>query len=206
MKENIKFVIRVMVIHVLTYLLCGVVFSALFDYTALYQQENINTFMRAVGSASSLIGPVMQVVRGLLFGLILLLLKDSIIGKKYGWLKLWAIIVGIGIINTPGPTPCSIEGIIYTQLPLEFHIKAAPRNTATNFAFLTFCCKPRKFYIPRAERKQNPTDFYCFGRCHVLALRCNPLPYSTSRDDGGNNRHRRICYHVCCGDFCVFGL
>ena len=52
MKENIKFVIWVMVIHVLTYLLCGVVFSALFDYTALYQQENINTFMRAVGSAS----------------------------------------------------------------------------------------------------------------------------------------------------------
>ena len=156
MKENIKFVIRMMVIHVLTYLLCGVVFSALFDYTALYQQENINTFMRAVGSASSLIGPVMQVVRGLLFGLILLLLKDSIIGKKYGWLKLWAIIVGIGIINTPGPTPCSIEGIIYTQLPLEFHIKAAPEILLQTLLFSLFVANPGNFKFPGLRENKIP--------------------------------------------------
>ena len=156
MKENIKFVIRVMVIHVLTYLLCGVVFSALFDYTALYQQENINTFMRAVGSASSLIGPVMQVVRGLLFGLILLLLKDSIIGKKYGWPKLWAIIVGIGIINTPGPTPCSIEGIIYTQLPLEFHIKAAPEILLQTLLFSLFVANPGNFIFPGLRENKIP--------------------------------------------------
>lgn len=117
MKEYIKFITRATAIHILTYLVCGVVFLTLFHYTELYQIGNVKYFMSPVGSFSSFLGSVFQIVRGLFFGFILLLLEENVIQKKHGWLRLWGIIVGIGIINTPGPAPCSIEGIIYTQLP-----------------------------------------------------------------------------------------
>lgn len=148
MKENMKFVSRVMFIHVLTYILCEGVFLVLFHYEEWYQQENIRSFMKPVGSSASLVGPVLQIVRGLLFGFILLLLKDSIIFKKHGWLKLWCIIAGIGIINTPGPAPCSIEGLIYTQLPLEFHIKGASEILIQPLLFSYLVATPVRFKIP----------------------------------------------------------
>lgn len=147
MKENIRFVCRILVIHVVTYLLCGIVFSALFHYDKLYQQENIKFFMRAVGGSSSVLGPLFQAMRGLLFGLILLLLKDSILPQKYGWLKLWIIIAGIGIINAPGPAPCSIEGLIYTRLPLEFHLKGAPEILIQTLLFSYFAAAPSKMKL-----------------------------------------------------------
>ena len=83
MKENIKFTTRVMVIHVLTYCVCGGVFLILFNYAELYQLGNVKYFMHPVGSFSNFLGPVVQIVRGLLFGVILLLLKENVIEKKH---------------------------------------------------------------------------------------------------------------------------
>ena len=54
-----------------------------------------------------------QIVRGILLGFVIWWIKDSIIGKKLAWLKLWAILVIIGIISTYGPAPGSIEGLLY---------------------------------------------------------------------------------------------
>lgn len=156
MKENVKFITRVMVIHVLTYCVCGVVFMALFDYEALYQLGNIKYFMHPVGSTSTFVGPVFQIVRGLLFGFILLLIKENVIQKKHGWLRLWIIIVGIGIINTPGPAPCSIEGIIYTQLPLEFHIKGAPEILIQTLLFSYLVANPEKFKSQGVRKHKIP--------------------------------------------------
>lgn len=144
MKENTKFILRVTLIHVVTYILCGIIFSALFNYEELFQLGNTKYFMRTFDSASSLLGPVFQIIRGFLFGLILLLFKESVIEKKHGWLKLWTVIVVIGVINTPGPSPSSIEGIIYTQLPLELHLKGAPEVLVQTLLFSYFVANPVK--------------------------------------------------------------
>ncbi|WP_312645587.1 hypothetical protein [Hydrogenoanaerobacterium sp.] len=135
MTNKLKFIGKVTVVHMFTYILCGMVFSSVFNYNELFALGNAKYFMRGMGAVSSLIGPVLQVLRGVLFGLALLLFQDSFMGKKNGWLKLWAIILVIGIINTPGPAPCSIEGIIYTQLPLEFHLKGAPEIIVQTLLF-----------------------------------------------------------------------
>lgn len=49
MKENVKFITRAMVIHVMTYCVCGIVFMALLDYEALYRLGNIKYFMHPIG-------------------------------------------------------------------------------------------------------------------------------------------------------------
>lgn len=156
MKENTRFVLRVTVTHVVTYILCGIVFMTLFHYDELYQYGNTKYFMRPVDSASSLAGPVFQIIRGLLFGFVLLLLKKSVIETTYGWLKLWGIIAVIGIINTPGPAPCSIEGIIYTQLPLAFHIKGAPEILIQTLLFSFMVANPSKFKCPFLHKYKIP--------------------------------------------------
>lgn len=125
-KESIRFIARVTVIHILTYIVSGIIFSNLFDYQTLFTLGNAKYFMRDMSSLSTVIGPAVQVFRGILFGLIILLFRDSIMRKPFAWLRLWGVIAVLGIINTPGPSPFSIEGLVYTQLPLEFHIKGAP--------------------------------------------------------------------------------
>ncbi len=126
MTENIKFVTKATAAHFVTYLVCGMFFSTLFHYETLFALGNAKYFMRDFNSISTLIGPFVQVVRGTLIGCILLILKDNLLKEERAWLKLWIVFAGLGIICTPGPAPVSIEGIVYSQLPLEVHLKGAP--------------------------------------------------------------------------------
>lgn len=142
--NNIKFIARVTFIHVITYILCGVFFSVIFDYSALFTTGNISYYMKPVEGFSVAIGPLVQVGRGLLFGIALLLIKDSFIEKKYGWLKLWFITFILGIINTPAPSPLSIEGLVYTKLPLYFHLQIAPEILLQTLLFSYFVAKPHE--------------------------------------------------------------
>ena len=143
MNVNLKFIGRVTIVHITTYILCGMIFSTLFHYQDLFLLENVKSYMRPFGGTSTMIGPLVQVIRGVLFGIVLLFIKDYFIGK-YGWLKLWAFIAIIGIVNTPAPAPFSIEGMIYTQLPLEFHFKGAPEILVQTLLFSYFIAKPKQ--------------------------------------------------------------
>lgn len=126
MRENIKFVLKVTVAHVATYLVCGLIFARLFDYETLFAMGDVRYFMRDAYGTSSVIGPFVQVLRGVIIGCILLILKDTVLNKKLGWLYLWILFAGLGIVCTPAAAPVSIEGIVYSRLPLEFHLKTAP--------------------------------------------------------------------------------
>ena len=46
--------------------------------------------------------------------------------RKHGWLTLWAVLAIVGVISPFGAAPASIEGMIYTTLPLWFHINGLP--------------------------------------------------------------------------------
>jgi len=71
-------------------------------------------------------GPLFQPIRGLLFGIAFFLLRDVIFGRKLGWLVLWIVLVVIGIISSFGPAPGSIEGMIYTIIPIRIQMKGLP--------------------------------------------------------------------------------
>ena len=133
--SNSRYVIKVTIYHIVTYIVAGIVFSTLFNYRELYQLGNTVYFMRPFDSTSSFIGPVIQIVRGAIFGLICLLFRPHLKEERLGYLKLFLIILVIGIINTPGPAPGSIEGIIYTQLPWQLHIFGLPEIIVQVFVF-----------------------------------------------------------------------
>jgi hypothetical protein len=63
-------------------------------------------------------GPLFQPVRGLLFALAFYPLREILFGRKNGWLVLWWLLVALGILSTFGPAPGSVEGMLYTVIPI----------------------------------------------------------------------------------------
>jgi hypothetical protein len=68
----------------------------------------------------------MQPVRGLIFAVALWPIRDLLLEKKNGWLILWGLLVSIGILSTPAAGPSSIEGMVYTKIPMWYHLMGIP--------------------------------------------------------------------------------
>jgi hypothetical protein len=120
MKGNTAFFLKIIVAHVFTYTLCGIVFMNVFSYWGwIHEQDN----WRDTNSIIIHLAPVFQIVRGVLYCIVLFLIKDTIVYSKYGILKLFLIMIILGIFNTPGISPGSIEGFIYTIDNKPIHIK-----------------------------------------------------------------------------------
>jgi hypothetical protein len=128
------FVARTTVIHVVTYFLAGLVFSNLLDYRAAFEQPVIRDYMVEYGSTALYIGPIVQVVRGVLFGLVLLPFRRSL-DSRLGWLWLWLLVIVVGVVSTPAAAPSSLEGLVYSQIPLWYHLFGLPEMLMQTLVF-----------------------------------------------------------------------
>lgn len=104
----------------------GLLASTIFNYAGLFAEPSLSSFMRPITDRWVMAGPLLQPIRGLLFGLLFYLLRETFFNRKNGWLLMWAVLVGFGILGTFGPSPGSLEGLIYTQLPLISHLRGLP--------------------------------------------------------------------------------
>jgi hypothetical protein len=82
-----------------------------------------------------MVGPLFQPLRGILFALVFYPLRGSLFNRKYGWLTIWGLLVIIGIFSTYGPAPASIEGLLYTQVPLWAHLRGLPEVLLQSLAY-----------------------------------------------------------------------
>ena len=114
----IEVIAKTAVAHTTTYFIVGLLAFTLLDYGAWYVESNLNLLMRPTSDPLVMAGPLFQPIRGVLFGLVFFVLRDILFTEKRGWLVLWSVLVVLGIINTFGPAPGSIEGLIYTTLPI----------------------------------------------------------------------------------------
>ena len=135
----VKFVLYVTLIHCVTYAVFGVIASSLFNYSNLFTMPIISDYYRPFGSVAVYLGPFIQILRGLAFGFVLLPFRAFLKDKTLGWLWLWLIFVVIGIVGTPAAAPSSIEGLIYTKIPVWFHLIGMPEMLGQTllFSFLT---------------------------------------------------------------------
>lgn len=124
--STITMLVKTTLTHTVTYFLMGLVALFLLGYADKYADPAISILMRQTTDPMVAAGSLFQVIRGALFGVVVLLLRDLILGRKHGWLTLWAVLVIVGVISPFGAAPASIEGMIYTTLPLWFHINSLP--------------------------------------------------------------------------------
>src|SRR5262245_13717452 len=118
--------IKTIVTHTSTYFIFGLLASTVFGYAALFAHTSLNLFMRQLNDPFVVAGALFQPLRGALFGVVFYLLEDRIFQKKDGWLVLWIVMVALGIIGAFGPTPGSLEGMIYTVVPLSIQLRVLP--------------------------------------------------------------------------------
>lgn len=108
---------RLIALHTLTYFLAGMAAVTLFDYENLFASEGLAGFMRPTRDPVTALGPFFQWIRGLIFAVALWPFREAILVPSRGWLRLWLLFVGLGILATFGPAPGSVDGFIYTQVP-----------------------------------------------------------------------------------------
>ena len=109
--------IRTAVVHTVTYFLAGILAYTLMDYEKSFSEPPLSYFMRPTNDPWVLAGPLFQPIRGLIFALAFYPLRGVLFGTKSGWLILWWLLVALGILSTFGPSPGSVEGMIYTIIP-----------------------------------------------------------------------------------------
>jgi len=122
----IEVIFKTIVTHTVTYFIMGLLASTVFEYGRLYAETSLNLLMRQISDPLVMAGPLFQPIRGVLFGIVFFLLRDTLFGRKNGWLVMWITLVVVGIISPFGPSPGSIEGMIYTTLPMELHLTGLP--------------------------------------------------------------------------------
>ena len=133
-KNFIIFYIKVAIIHIFTYIIFATLFSNIIDYSTVYSNLLVANFIQDLESTSIIISPLLEIIRALFIAIALYPIRN-IMHSKIGWLYVWMIFVSIGIIATPSYAPSSIEGIIYTKLPMSFHLINLPEILLQTLSF-----------------------------------------------------------------------
>jgi hypothetical protein len=110
--------VKTSVAHTATYFLMGLVASTLFNYAGQFAQPYLACWMRPTTERLVMAGPLLQPIRGFIFALAFYPLRTIFFEKKNGWLLLAWTLVALGILSTFGAAPGSVEGMIYTRIPL----------------------------------------------------------------------------------------
>src|SRR5262245_24440265 len=119
-------VVKTIVTHTVTYFVVGLAAFWSFDYARKFAEPGVRSLMRPTDDPLVMAGPLFQPIRGLVFGLVFYLLRDSVFRARSGWLILWLVLVVVGVLSTFGPAPASVEGMVYTTLPMRFHLGSLP--------------------------------------------------------------------------------
>ena len=145
---------KTIVVHTITYFLVGISAFFVADYSALFREPIMREFMRPNNHPMVTAGVLFQPIRGLLFGFVFYGLRNVFFTQKTSWQVIWFCLVVMGIISTFGPTPGSIEGLVYTQLPLWIQLKGLPEILIQSFllAYVThyWVRNPNKKYLNRS--------------------------------------------------------
>jgi len=138
---------RVYASHVVTYFIMGIIASSMLNYKEVFDSS---CYFKPYDSPWIAGGVALQVFRGLIFALALWYFKESFLHQKYGWIKLWGLLVGLSILSTTAAATGSIEGFIYTNVPIGDqiigYIEVVPQVGVFSFLLCRWYDKPKKYW------------------------------------------------------------
>ena len=115
----IELALKTIVVHTTSYFFVGVPLFFIFHYSEGFLAPELACWMRPTDDPLVKAGLLFQPIRGLIFALAFFPIREILFGKKNGWLIMWWLLGALGILSTFGPAPGSIEGMVYTILPLS---------------------------------------------------------------------------------------
>jgi hypothetical protein len=131
---------RITASHMVTYMIMGMIAASLLNYKELFEDSLLSCMYRPFESPWIAAGPGLQIIRGFVFAAALWYFKEGFLYQKLGWLKLWGLLVGLAILSTAGAPPGSIEGFIYTKIPVSDQLTGYLEIMPQTLFFSIFVC------------------------------------------------------------------
>ena len=125
-EENLRFIWRVTAAHTIAYFFAGIFALLVVDYETWFSEGSISSFMLPTDAPIVALGPSLQIIRGIIMALVLLPIKKVFIDTEYGFIKLWFLIMGLSVLSTFAAAMGSIDGFIYTNVPIIEQIMGYP--------------------------------------------------------------------------------
>jgi hypothetical protein len=142
---------RTIVVHTITYFLMGVLAYFFLDYAERFARPELACWMKPIDDPLVMAGPLFQPIRGLIFALVFFPLRDVLFGGRHGWAVMWWMLVALGVLSTFGPPPGSVEGLIYTQVPISDQIvgylEVVPQALLLSVVLCYWVAHPEKRWI-----------------------------------------------------------
>jgi hypothetical protein len=114
--------IKTVVVHTVTYFIMGLLALTLLEYRTAFAEPVTREYMRQVDEPIVALGPALQFIRGILFAAAFYPLREILFGRRNGWLITWLLLVSLGILSTFAAAPGSVEGLLYTKMPVGLQI------------------------------------------------------------------------------------
>jgi hypothetical protein len=112
---------KTVVSHTITYFVMGALAFHFLHYADFINKPNSG--MRATTDPFVMLGPALQIVRGVLFAAVFYPFREILFGRRNGWLLIAWILIAVGILGTFAAPPGSFEGFIYTAVPLAVQVR-----------------------------------------------------------------------------------
>ena len=142
---------KTIVVHSVSYFIMGILAASLLDYEAAFARPDMACWMRQLSDPMIMAGPLFQPIRGLVFALAIYPFREVIFSRRGGWLLLFWLLVALGIISTFGPTPGSVEGLVYTVIPvrnqLMGYLEVVPQAFLLAFGVVYWVRHPEKSWL-----------------------------------------------------------
>ncbi|MCS5491014.1 hypothetical protein [Algoriphagus limi] len=121
-----RFIWRITASHTIAYFFAGLFGLFVVDYKAWFSEGAISTFMLPTDTPIVALGPALQLFRGIIMALVLWPIYQVIIEGRRGFLKLWLLILGLSVFSTFAAAMGSIDGFIYTNVPISEQVMGYP--------------------------------------------------------------------------------
>jgi hypothetical protein len=146
--------IKTIVVHTVTYFIAGILAYTLNDYKTMYARPPLSYLMRPTTDPIVMAGALFQPIRGVLFALAFYPLRSILFDTPRGWLTLWWLLLALGVFSTFGPAFGSVEGLIYTTLPIGAQLLGLWEVVLQSLLFSFILChwvnQPQKRWLPWA--------------------------------------------------------
>lgn len=112
---------KTVVCHTVTYFFMGTLAFHFLHYEEIFSRPDSG--FRPLNDPLLMLGPPLQIFRGILFASIFYLFRENLFGRKNGWLRMGWMLIGVGILGTFAAPAGSLEGFIYTTMPIHLQVR-----------------------------------------------------------------------------------